>query len=143
MLTGRSELPVGFNPSAPRATDWPSLAAVAGVLTRPRNNLPPAVVLPERLVHNTGRVIPGQFAGIMGARRDPWFIEAAPFDPAAYGAFPEYEFDHQERKRTIREKRFEAPMLAKRTPAAFEGLQSESCPQRVAITIVRSGSPPP
>ena len=41
--------------------------------------------------------IPGQFAGLMGPRRDPWFIEASPFDPTAYGAYPEYEFDHQER----------------------------------------------
>lgn len=112
MLTGRSPLPLGFDPAAPRATDWPSIAAVAGALTRPRNNLPPAVVLPERLIHNTGRVIPGQFGGMMGPRRDPWFIEASPFDPTAYGAFPEYEFDHQERKRAVRAKRFQAPMLA-------------------------------
>ena len=66
-------------------------------MTRPRNNLPPAVVLPERLIHNTGRVIPGQFAGVMGRQRDPWFIEASPFEPKAYGAYPEYEFDHQQR----------------------------------------------
>ena len=97
MLTGRSDLPPGFDPGKARPSDWPSIAAVAGALTRPRNNLPPAVVLPERLVHNTGRVIPGQFAGEMGPQRDPWFIEASPFDPNAYGAYPEYEFDHQQR----------------------------------------------
>ena len=45
MLTGRSDLPPGFNPSAPRPGDWPSIAAVAGAVTRPRNNLPPAAVL--------------------------------------------------------------------------------------------------
>ena len=71
MLTGRSDLPPGFDPSKPEPTDWPSIAAVAGALTRPRNNLPPAVVLPERLVHNTGRVIPGQFAGEMGPQPRP------------------------------------------------------------------------
>lgn len=112
MLTGRSDLPTGFNPSAPRPADWPAMAAVAGAVTRPRNNLPPAVVLPERLVHNTGRVIPGQFAGLMGPSRDPWFIEASPFDPKAYGAYPTYEFDHQERALSGREKRFEAPSLS-------------------------------
>jgi hypothetical protein len=112
MLTGRSELPPGFDPTAPKPTDWPSIAAVAGAMAPRRNNLPPAVVLPERLVHNTGRVIPGQFAGEMGPRRDPWFIEASPFDPAAYGAYPQYEFDHQERPRSAREKRFQAPSLA-------------------------------
>src|SRR5215469_73766 len=66
MLTGRSDLPPGFNPSAPRPSDWPSIAAIAGAATSTRNNLPPAIVLPDKIVHNTGRVIPGQFAGVMG-----------------------------------------------------------------------------
>ena len=111
MLTGRSELPIGFNPSQPRPSDWPSIASVAGAVTPPRNNLPPAVVLPERLVQNPGRIIPGQFGGIMGARRDPWFIEASPFAPLAYGAYPEYNFDHQDRPNTPNRKRFQVPDL--------------------------------
>jgi hypothetical protein len=112
MLTGRSDLPPGFNPSAPKDTDWPSIAAVAGAVTQRRNNLPPAVVLPERLIHNTGRVIPGQFAGVMGRQRDPWFLEASRFDPKAYGAYPEYEFDHQERPYKAIRKDFEIPDLS-------------------------------
>src|SRR5262249_25667451 len=79
MPSGRTPLPPGFSDSAPRPTDWPSIAAVAGAVTRPRNNLPPAAVLPERLIHYSGRVIPGQFAGAMGRGRDPWFIEASPY----------------------------------------------------------------
>ena len=58
MLSGRTELPPGFSPNEPKSTDWPSIAAVAGSVTKPRNNLPPAAILPEKLVHNTGRVIP-------------------------------------------------------------------------------------
>ncbi len=112
MLTGRTDLPPGFNPSAPRPGDWPSIAAVARGVTIPRNNLPPAAVLPERLVHNTGRVIPGQFAGLMGPTRNPWFIEASPFDPAGYGAYPEYGFDHQERPGKPKDKVFQAPSLS-------------------------------
>jgi hypothetical protein len=112
MLSGRSELPPGFNPAAPRPADWPSIAAVAGAVTRPRNNLPPAAILPEKLVHFSGRVIPGPFAGAMGRQRDPWLIEASPYDPTAYGAYPEYEFDHQERPRPPRTKLFEAPNLS-------------------------------
>ncbi len=111
MLTGRSQLPPGFSPNMPKDTDWPSIAAMAGAVTRPRNNLPPAVVLPERLVHNTGRVIPGQFAGLMGRPRDPWFLEASKFEPKAYGAYPEYEFDHQERAFKPLRKDFEIPDL--------------------------------
>src|SRR5882757_10057266 len=38
MLTGRSQLPPGFSPNMPKDSDWPSIAAVAGVATQPRNN---------------------------------------------------------------------------------------------------------
>jgi hypothetical protein len=112
MLTGRSELPPGFNPSMPRPGDWPSIAAVAGAATLPRNNLPPAAVLPERLIHTTGRTIPGQFAGLMGPTHNPWFIEASPFDSLGYGAYPQYGFDHQERPSPPRAKVFQAPSLS-------------------------------
>jgi len=111
MLTGRGDKPTGFNPSAPQPTDHPSIAAVAGAVTKGRNNLPPAVVLPDRIVHNSGRVIPGQFAGVMGRTRDPWFLEASAFEPRAYGAFPEYEFDHQERPHDAKRKTFTIPDL--------------------------------
>jgi hypothetical protein len=112
MLTGRSQLPPGFNPSAPKPTDWPSIASLVGAVTQPRNNLPPAAVLPERLVHNSGRVIPGQFAGVMGSHRDPWFIEASPFEPRAYGAYPTHEFDHQERPYQVKRRTFLVPNLS-------------------------------
>ncbi len=111
MLTGRSDLPPGFDPNRPRPGDWPSIAAIAGALSVSRSNLPRAVVLPEKLIHNTGRVIPGQFAGEMGPTRDPWFIEASPFEPTAYGAYPAYEFDHQDRPRSTMPKRFHTPSL--------------------------------
>lgn len=97
MLTGRSDVPVGFNPSRPMSTDHPSIAAIAGDVIRARTNLPPAIVLPDKIVHRSGRVVPGQFAGRMGSNRDPWFIEASPFHVQSYGAFPEYAFDHQQR----------------------------------------------
>jgi len=111
MLTGRTPAPPGFNPNAPKRTDWPSIPAVAGAALGPRNNLPPAVVLPERLVHYSGRIIPGQFAGLMGSHRDPWFIEASPFHNTSYGAFPQYQFDHQERGQKD-DRKFQAPNLA-------------------------------
>jgi hypothetical protein len=105
-------LPTGFDPAASKPTDWPSIAAVAGAVTKPRNNLPPAAVLPERLIHSTGRIIPGQFAGLMGRHRDPWFIEAAPFDPACCGAYPDFAFDHQDRPGIFNQNRkFQVPDL--------------------------------
>lgn len=110
MLTGRSELPRGFQPNGPSQGDHPSLTAIVNRVVKPGNNLPSAVVLPERLVHSTSRVIPGQGAGEMGSNHEPWMIEAASFHNSSYGAFPEYSFDHQ--KRGVPDPRvFQAPQL--------------------------------
>lgn len=111
MLSGRSELPPGFDPNRPRPQDWPSIAALVGYASPVRNNLPPAVILPEKLVHTTGRVIPGAFAGQLGPKWDPWLIEASPYHPQAYGAFPQYEFDHQERRISSPRRSFVMPHL--------------------------------
>lgn len=111
MLSGRSELARGFDPNAPTPGEHPSLAAMAGALTRPGHNLPPAVVLPEPLIHRTGRVIPGQFAGEMGTERDPWFVHASPYNSQTYGAWPEYGF-HHERGAEQPELEFQAPNLS-------------------------------
>jgi len=113
MLTGTTPLPAGFNPAEPKPSDWPALASVASALCPKRNNLPPAVVLPERLIHVTGRTIPGQFGGLMGKERDPWFVEASHFRSGQYihGAFPEYGFERTSGKYRLTDYRFEAPSL--------------------------------
>ncbi len=97
MLTGRSTSPPGFRGDrVPRPTDWPSIASVVGDAVPTRNhNLPPAAVLPERLIHWSGGVIPGAYGGLMGRNRDPFFVEATNYgDPFWRGAYPEYTF-HQ------------------------------------------------
>ena len=119
MLSGRTPLPPAFDANRPRPGDWPSLAAVAAHATRPRNNLPPAVVLPEKLVHRTGRVIPGQFAGQLGPQRDAWFVEAAPFNGVTYGAYPEYLFHHERGAEHDARLEFQAPNLT--LPAELAG----------------------
>src|SRR5262249_32013913 len=59
------------------------------------------------------RLIPGQFAGQMGSGRDPWFIEASPYRPRIYGAYPRYAFTMQPEAPGARDdSRFEAPSLA-------------------------------
>lgn len=107
MLTGRSEVPLGFSGDrVARPIDWPSIASVAGDAARrgltasaPAKHLPPSIVLPERLVHWTGGVIPGAYGGEMGPQRDPFFIEASPYgDPFWRGAYPEYTFPNESRK---------------------------------------------
>ncbi|MCI0459502.1 MAG: DUF1501 domain-containing protein, partial [Gemmataceae bacterium] len=112
MLTGRTTLQPGFDPNRPLPTDWPSMAALTGQLTPRRGILPPAVVLPEKLIHRTGRVIPGQFAGQMGPAREPWFVEASPFRASTYGAYPRYAFTMQPEAPGVRDDApFQAPSL--------------------------------
>lgn len=112
MLTGRSKAPPTFNASKPMPQDWPAIAAIAGDQLQSSNGLPPSVVLPERLIHRTGRVIPGQFAGEMGRRRDPWFVDACPFNSETYGAYPEFEFHHARGAVHTKSLRFMAPNLS-------------------------------
>ncbi|PQO33620.1 DUF1501 domain-containing protein [Blastopirellula marina] len=129
MLTGHSDLPTGFSPNSPSRRDRASIAAIAGYAMRKRqkNNLPTAVVLPERLVHNSGRVIPGQHAGEMGPQYDPWMIEASPFHNTSYGAFPQFAFDHQNRGKGDN-RVFQAPQLS-----LPNGLGMESVQGRLAL----------
>lgn len=112
MLSGQSMVAPGFSGSKPQPTDWPSIAAVANNVLPARNNLPPAMILPERLVHRTLRVIPGQGAGMMGATRDPWFVEASNFTSKFYGAYPQYAFHHQTGAFDAKDFVFQAPNLS-------------------------------
>jgi hypothetical protein len=147
MLTGRTPLPTGFSPNAPNENNWPSIAALAGATTTSRNNLPPAVVLPDRIIHNSGRVLPGQFAGLMGRQRDPFFLESSTFESKAYGAFPTYEFDHQDRPYKPSRFSFDLPDLAlpsdidpKRMNARTEILKSIDA-QRRDLELGAQGNP--
>ena len=113
ILTGRTLMPPGYSPVKPQSTDWPSIASIVGdAVPRRINNLPPAVVLPERLIHNTGRILPGQFGGMMGSQRDPWFIEASPFNPKSYGAYPDYEFHFVRGRERNDDLKFQSPNLS-------------------------------
>jgi uncharacterized protein (DUF1501 family) len=101
MLTGRNVASPGFRGDRmPRPSDWPSIASTIGdALPARGHNLPPAVVLPERLVHWSGGVIPGAYGGQMGPHRDPFFIEASPYgNPFWRGAYPEYTFPNETKK---------------------------------------------
>lgn len=116
MLTGRTTHPPGFRDEREtRSTHWPAIASVVGAAVPPRrNNLPPAIVLPERLVHWSGGTIPGAYGGMMGRRRDPLFIEASPYgNPMWRGAYPEYTFPNSARQppATPDDRVFQAPNI--------------------------------
>lgn len=111
MLSGRSDLPPGFDLNRPKPTDWPSIAAIAQQKLRGGGALLPTVVLPEKLVHRTGRVIPGQDGGRMGHGSDPWYYEVSRFTDKTYGAFPAYNFHHQRGAEARAQAAFETPAL--------------------------------
>ena len=116
MLTGRTVKSPGFRGDRkPRPSDWPSIASIVGDAVPPQtNNLPPAVMLPERLVHWSGGVIPGAYGGQMGAHRDPFIIGATHYgDPFWRGAYPEYTFHQLPKKNATSDppKVFQAPSL--------------------------------
>src|SRR5262245_48174223 len=89
ILSGRLETPAGFNPNRASATDWPAIAALANYAAARRANLPPAIVLPEKMLRgDTFAQRPGQFAGLLGSRWDPWFLETAAWCQNGWGACP-------------------------------------------------------
>src|SRR5262249_53880210 len=115
MLTGRSQLPANFRSSRPQGTDFPSIAAIAGAMTQRRGIWPGSAVLPEKIYHSNTGIYPGQFAGLLGSRPEPWFLEMTD-KPHAYhaysGAFPQYLFDlHKGEPSDRRDWRFEVPNL--------------------------------
>src|SRR5262249_19721755 len=95
LLTGRLELPAGFNVNTvPNANEWPSLPALVTYLTKGRNNLPPAIVLPQPSINESGRARPGQFAGRLGPRWDAWHLNLASPCALGNGACPRcFRFD--------------------------------------------------
>jgi hypothetical protein len=93
MLTGSDERPTGFDPNRPTLDDLPSMAAVVSYLARANDRksgpgVPASVILPHLLIHRTGRTIPGQLAGRMDSRHDPWLLNVAPECKGGYGACP-------------------------------------------------------
>ena len=116
MLTGRSDLPPGFDPNKPKSTDWPSITATVGRLMPERSaSLPSVVVVPQRLINmNQGGVVtPGQFGGQMGNHHDPWFVEASPYRRSdVKGAYPDYAYRRKTEKKVEDTTVFSAPKLS-------------------------------
>ena len=82
MLTGQPHAPKGVenaNPGAPN--DFPSLAAVVRHLRGDRSSLPGAIRLPEHIWNTDGSVWPGQDAGWLGDKADPWLVMCDPNKP--------------------------------------------------------------
>jgi hypothetical protein len=82
MLTGRPHAPMNAenaNPGAPN--DWPNVGSAVAALSPPRGELPPTVRLPCHIFNTDGSVWPGQTAGFLGQKNDPWLFRCQPASP--------------------------------------------------------------
>jgi hypothetical protein len=79
LLTGVNETPANTGVAASRR-DRPHLGSLLAAARLGPPGLPPAVVLPTRLTFE-GAVFPGQNAGFLGARYDPWHLVGDPTTP--------------------------------------------------------------
>jgi uncharacterized protein (DUF1501 family) len=80
LLGGIDELPSGASLAASRR-DWPCCCAGVEYTRRGRDGLPASVVVAGEVIDpGTGRY-PGQNAGLLGAKFDPYHIRANPADP--------------------------------------------------------------
>jgi hypothetical protein len=83
LFAGVTETPANTGVAASRR-DRPHLGALVAAARPAPPHLPSSVVLPTRLTFE-GAVFPGQNAGFLGARYDPWHLVG---DPAAPGFGP-------------------------------------------------------
>jgi len=112
LLTGRLDLPPAFSTrQVPSPNEWPSIPSLMTYALSGRNHLPPAVVLPQPSVNEVGRVRPGQYAGRLGRKWEPWHIDIAAKCPLGNGACPNcFRFEEdtfQHASKTI----FNTPLL--------------------------------
>lgn len=89
LFTGRLDFPPGFSLArVPSPNEWPSLASQVTYLTRGRNNLPPAAVLPQVSVNEANAFRPGQWAGKLGPKYEAWHLHVAAACALGNGACP-------------------------------------------------------
>lgn len=81
MLTGVSHVPLNAESVVAKAPNlWPSVDAIVRMLRPARQGLPSSIVLPEHVWNDGNFPWPGQDAGFLGRRHDPWLINCDPND---------------------------------------------------------------
>lgn len=76
VLAGVNRRPPTFKSFATR-NDWPSISSVITAVKPNSGGLPAAIHLPYRIKYQ-GTPVPGEGAGWLGSKYDPWFIEQDP-----------------------------------------------------------------
>ena len=83
MMTGVPHIPLSRENAAPgKPNDAPNLGAVVQALRASQGGLPSAIMLPRKLANFGGlNPWPGNDAGALGRKFDPWLLECDPADP--------------------------------------------------------------
>ena len=84
LMTGRLALKINSDADGPSRNDAPSMGAIVRHLLPNNSPLPAAVTLPWAVSHPAapGGMAPGQNAGWLGAKYDPFLVTGNPNDPA-------------------------------------------------------------
>lgn len=92
MLTGVPHLPLSQENVTSKAPNLaPSHAALVRALREDRNGLPSSIVLPYHIANDGEIIWPGQRAGVLGPRFDPWLLSCDPSQ--ADFRVPDLDFD--------------------------------------------------
>ncbi len=127
MNTGRSDLPPGLNRNKPQSTDYPSMLSVAGSQLKGPTGLPATAVLPRLVTNVRNDQRPGQTAGLMGPRHDPWLINAHKCN--GYGACPDcFYFSNKAKFQHGKQPVWQSPNLS-----LPEGLSVDRIDRRVQL----------
>lgn len=79
MLTGIPHQPLNRESALPKPpNDFPSMGAIARALRDRPGGLPASITLPEHIWNDGNFPWPGQDAGFLGRRHDPWLIHCDP-----------------------------------------------------------------
>lgn len=79
MLTGVPHVPLNAESVTAKAPNlWPCADSMIRALRADRNGLPASVVLPEHIWNDGNFPWPGQDAGFLGTKYDPWLIHCDP-----------------------------------------------------------------
>ena len=82
MLTGVPHEPRNSESATPRPpNNWPSMGGLMRYLRPSPGRLPSAITLPEHIWNDGNFPWPGQDAGLLGPRHNPWLVHCDPSSP--------------------------------------------------------------
>jgi hypothetical protein len=82
MLTGVPHQPMNAESVTPKPpNNWPSMGSIVRYLRPGAGRLPSAITIPEHIWNDGNFPWPGQDAGLLGRKHDPWLVHCDPSNP--------------------------------------------------------------